>query len=88
MDRKSKILCFSESLERDLSNGTIKVDIREIKYLAVRWIIAHGPRPKNDKLGPHMKCWIETHRLKGNFLSFQKILKMLTLDQLYSSYGC
>ncbi len=54
MDRKSKILCFSESLERDLSNGTIKVDIREIKLfanLAVPWIIAHGPRPKNDKLG-------------------------------------
>ncbi len=34
MDRKSKILCFSESLERDLSNGTIKVDIREIKVFA------------------------------------------------------
>ena len=31
VDRKSNILCFSESLERDLSNGTIKVDIREIK---------------------------------------------------------
>ena len=54
VDRKSKILCFSESLERDLSNGTIKVDIGEIKLfanLAVPWIIAHGPRPKNDKLG-------------------------------------
>ena len=49
------MLCFSESLERDLSNGTIKVDIREIKLfanLAVPWIIAHGPRLKNDKLGP------------------------------------
>ncbi len=55
MDQKSKILGFSESLERDLSNGTIKVDIREIKVfsnLAVPWIIiAHGPRPENDKLG-------------------------------------
>ncbi len=54
MDRKLKILCFSESLERDLSNGTIKVDIGEIKLfanLAEPWIIAHGPRPKNDKLG-------------------------------------
>ncbi len=41
---------FSESLEKDLSNGTIKVDIREIKVfanLAIPWIIAHGPRPKN-----------------------------------------
>ena len=35
-----------------------------------------------------MKLWIESHRLKGNFLSVQKIIKMLTLDQLYSSYGC
>ncbi len=55
MDQKSKFLWFSESLERDLSNGTIKVDIQEIKVfsnLAVPWIIAHGPRPKNDKLGP------------------------------------
>ncbi len=47
---------FSESLERDLSNDTIKVDIREIKVFAnlvVPWIIiAHGPRSKNDKLGP------------------------------------
>ncbi len=49
------MLWFFESLERDLSNGTIKVDIRELKVfsnLAVPWIIAHGPRPKNDKLGP------------------------------------
>ena len=40
VDRKSKILGFSESLERYLSNGTIKVDIREIKVfsnLAVPW---------------------------------------------------
>ncbi len=84
MDRKSKILCFSESLERDLSNGIIKVNIQEIKVfanLAVPWIIAHGPRPKNDKLGPQMKFWIETYRLKGIFLSFQKIIKFLTLDQ-------
>ncbi len=54
VDRKSKSLCFSETLERDLSNGTIKVDIREIKVFAnlpIPWI-AHGPRPKNDKLGP------------------------------------
>ncbi len=34
MDRKSKKLGFSESLERDLSNGTIKVDIREVKIFA------------------------------------------------------
>ncbi len=55
MDRKSKILGFSVSLESDLSNGTIKVDIGEIKVfaiLAIPWFIAHGPRPKNDKLGP------------------------------------
>ena len=51
----SDSLCFSESLERYLSNGTIKVDIRKLKVfanLAVPWIIAHGPRPNNDKLGP------------------------------------
>ncbi len=45
VDRKSKILGFSESLESDLSNGTIKVDIGEIKVfanLAIPWIIAHG----------------------------------------------
>ena len=55
VDRKSKMLWFSECLEIDFSNGTIKVHIREIKLfvnLAVPWIIAHGPRPKNDKLGP------------------------------------
>ena len=55
VDRKSKMFCFSESLEGDFSNGTIKVDIRELKVfanLAIPWIIAHGLRPKNDKLGP------------------------------------
>ncbi len=30
------------------------------------------------------KIWIETHYLKGLILSFQKILKFLTLK----SYGC
>ena len=52
---KSKILGFSESLEKYLSNGVIEVHIREIKVFAnlvVPWIIAHGPRPKNDKLEP------------------------------------
>ncbi len=34
MDRKLTILGFSESLERDLSNG-IKVDIREIKVFGI-----------------------------------------------------
>ncbi len=58
VDPKSKILWFFESLEKDLSNGVIKVHIWEIKVfanLAVPWIIAHGPRPKNDKLGPGRK---------------------------------
>ncbi len=31
------------------------------------------------------KFWID---LKGLFLSFQKIIKFLTLDQRYQSYGC
>ncbi len=51
----SIIFWFSESLERYLSNGVIKNHIWEIKVfanLAVPWIIAHGPRPKNDKLRP------------------------------------
>ena len=34
------------------------------------------------------KFWIETYNLNRIFLSFQKILKCLTLDQWYSSYGC
>ncbi len=34
------------------------------------------------------KFWIEIHHLKGIFLSSQKIQKLLTLDQRYSSYGC
>ncbi len=29
------------------------------------------------------KYWIKTHHLKGLFLSFQKIRKILTLDQRY-----
>ncbi len=55
VDPKLKILCFSESLEKYLSNSVIKVYIWEIKVFAnltVPWIIAHGPRPKNDKSGP------------------------------------
>ncbi len=55
VDPKSKVLWFSESLEKYLSNCVIKVHIWEIKEFAnltVPWIIAHGPRPKNDKLGP------------------------------------
>ena len=46
---------FYERLEGDLSNGVIKVHIGEIKTfanLAIPWIIAHGPRPKKDKLWP------------------------------------
>ncbi len=49
------MLKISESLEKYLSNIVIKVHIWEIKVfanLAIPWIIAHGPRPKNDKLGP------------------------------------
>ncbi len=85
-DRKSKCLWFSESLETDLSNGTIKVHIREIKLfvnLAVPWSEA-----EKWQIRARRKFWIETHHLKGIFLSFQNIIKILTLDQLYSSYGC
>ena len=31
------------------------------------------------------EVWIETHHLKGLFLSVQKIIKLLTLDERYSS---
>ena len=55
VDPVSNFLWFSESLEKKSSNGVIKNHIWEIKVfsdLAIPWIIAHGPRPKNDKLGP------------------------------------
>ena len=83
----STILWFSESLEKDLSNGVIKVYIWEIKVfanLAVPWII-YSPWSKAEKwqiMAP-MKIWIEAHHLKGFFLSFQKIIKFLRLDQRY-----
>ncbi len=80
MDPISTLLWFSESLERNLSNGIIKVHIWAIKLfanLATPWIIAHGPRLKNDKLWSQ----ILTHHLKGFFLSFQKIIKLTLLDQ-------
>ena len=51
VDRISTILFVS--LKRDLSNGAIKVHIWALKLfanLAIPWIIAHAPRPKNDKL--------------------------------------
>ncbi len=57
MDPISTILWFSESLEWDLSNGAINVHIWEIKVFAnfgqIPWIIAHGPRPKNENYHPN-----------------------------------
>ncbi len=86
MDPISNFLWFSESLEKNNSNGVIKNHIWEIKVfpdLAIPWIIAHGPRPKNDKLGPPTKFWIATRHLKGLFLSFPKIMK---LDHWYYTF--
>ena len=40
------------TIQEDLSNDVIKVHIREIKVFVNLTVIAHGPRPKNDKLGP------------------------------------
>ena len=41
------------------------------------WIIAHGPRAKNEKLCPNQILDFPTHYLKGLFLSFQNITKSL-----------
>ncbi len=76
VDPMLKILGFSESLERDLSNGIIKFHIWEIKVftnLAVPWIIAHGLRPKINKLEPQ---WI----LDWNTL-FERSLSRLSENQ-------
>ena len=57
IDPISMIFWFSESLERDLSNGTINVHIWEIteftNFDPKPWIIAHGPRPKMRNYGPN-----------------------------------
>ncbi len=62
------MLLFSESLERDLSSDTIKFEIKVFANLP--W-----SGSKNDKLGARQN--FELH-LKGIFLSFQKIIKILT----------
>ncbi len=74
-------LGFSECLETDLSNGTIKVHIY-LKDNIICQFSPHGPRSKNNKLRARMKYWIETRHLKGIYLSFRNIIKFLTLDQL------
>ncbi len=59
-----------------LSNGVIKVHIWEIKVfanLAIPWIIAHGPRPKNDKLGPQRNFGLKHIIWKVYFQASQKI---------------
>ncbi len=75
---------FLKSLERDLSNGTIKVDIREIKVFDNLAIYTMDYNYNNSpwseaekwKIRTPKKFWIETHHLKGNFLiRFQKIKK-------------
>ncbi len=83
----STILWFSESLEKHLSNGVIKILIWAIKIfanLAIPWII-NSPWSKAEKwqIRAPKKIWIATHHFKGLFLSFQKILKFLTLDLPY-----
>ncbi len=72
---EERFLGFSESLERDLSNGVIKVHIWEINVFAnlvVPWIIAHGPRPKNDKLGPRWNFGLKHIIWKVIFWAFGK----------------
>ena len=93
VDPKSKIIIvgFSESSEKYLSNGIIKVYIWEIKvFTNLARTMDYSPWSEAEKwqIRAPMKFWLETHHLKDIFLSFQKILKFLTLNQLYSSYGC
>ncbi len=89
VDPMSKFLGFFDSLKNYLSYCIIKVYIWEIKVfanLAIPWIIAHGPRPKNGKLCPWRNSGLK-HHFKGIFLSFQKIRKKFTFDQRYENYA-
>ncbi len=36
-------------------------------------------KAKNGKIMALTKFWIETHQLKSNFLSFQKIIKIINV---------
>ncbi len=74
-------LRFSECLETDLSNDTIKVYIY-LKDNIICEFSPHGLKSKNNKLRARMKYWSESRHLKGIFLSFWNIIKFLTLDQL------
>ncbi len=76
VDPISTILWFSESLERDVSNGVIKLHIWAIKVfanLAGPWIIAHGPRPKNDKLWSRTNIGLKHIIWKVSFWAFKKV---------------
>ncbi len=65
-------LMFMKAYKEDLSNGVIKFYIPAIKLF----------------VNLAMKFRIETHHLKGLFVSFQKIRKFFKLDHQNKSCGC
>ena len=56
----------------------------QMVLIKVHGLYIYSPWSEAEKwqIRARTKFWIETHHLKGIFLTF------LTLDQLYSSYGC
>ena len=79
----SKILWFSESLERDLSNDVFQLLGPNLSFFGLGpWAIIHGWQ---ILLSLKYNFW--WYHLKGLFLSFQKIRKSLKLDPWNPSYG-
>ncbi len=79
VDPTSTIILFSESLETYLSNSIIKILIWTIKVfanLAIPWIIAHSPRPKNDKLWPQRNFRLTFERKFSKLSENHKILEI------------
>ncbi len=80
-DPMSKIIGFSESLERDLSNGVLQLIFGALicHFSALDHGLLFMVSPNWQILLSH-KYEVWWHHLKGIFLSFQKIIKLLTLD--------
>ena len=90
-DHGLKILGFSESLQKYLSKWYHQSSyLRDKSIRQFSRTMDYSPWSEAEKwqIRARTKYWIETHHFKGICLSFQKILKFLTLDQRYSSYGC
>ena len=89
VDPMSKMLWFSESLERDLSNDVFQSKIffrgPNLSFFGLGpWVSMVSP---NWQILLSLKYDFWWHHMKGVFVSFQKILKLLILDQRNSSYG-